>query len=82
MRSEPVNDGPWTYERVGGRYLRLRAARSGGAPRGMAVVFPLFTSRALYLGRIFVYIALFCLYLYWKREKRYKMYTPYFLCCN
>ncbi|CDM33008.1 unnamed protein product [Penicillium roqueforti FM164] len=40
MRSEPVNGGPWTYERGRGRYLRIQAARSGGAPRGMAVVFP------------------------------------------
>ena len=64
MRSEPVNDCPWTYERVGGRYLRLRAARSGGAPRGMAVVFPLFTPRALNVVFIFVYIALLRPYLY------------------
>lgn len=40
MRSEPVNDGLWTYEGVDGRYLRKQAARVEWAPRGMAVVFP------------------------------------------
>lgn len=39
IRSEPVNDGLWTYKRVDGRYLRIQAARVEWAPRGMAVVF-------------------------------------------
>lgn len=34
MRSEPVNDGPWTYERVGGGYLRIQAARVEGLHAG------------------------------------------------
>lgn len=28
MRSEPVNDGPWTYERQSGRYLRVETPRA------------------------------------------------------
>ena len=40
MRSEPVNDGPWAYRRVGGRYLRRRAVETleeSWTPRGTHV---------------------------------------------
>lgn len=53
MRSEPVNDGLWTYERVDGRYLRIQAARVEWAPRGMTVVFPPRKARLMGGGGVF-----------------------------
>lgn len=62
MRSEPVNDGLWAYERVDGRYLRKQAARVEWAPRGMTVVFP---PRKTRLMGVFLYTVMFemCIYI-------------------